>query len=61
MAGLRFVVSAIVAVLAIVLLVKGLWWAAILAAPVAGLIWTGFVDLALARDPDRTNSSLTSH
>jgi hypothetical protein len=49
MAGLRFAVGVIVAVLAAVLLVKGLWWGALLVAPVAGLIWTGYVDLMRTR------------
>jgi hypothetical protein len=57
MAGLRFAVSGAVAVLTVMFLVKSLWWGAILVAPVAGLIWTGCVDLALARDSHRTSSS----
>ena len=60
MAGLRFVVGIIVASLAIAFLADGLWWGLVLVAPVAGLAWTGYVDLELARD-DRERSSLTSH
>jgi uncharacterized membrane protein len=60
MAGLRFAVGVIVAFLTIVFLVGGLWWGAVLAAPVAGLIWTGYVDLSLARDSGRATSLLTS-
>jgi hypothetical protein len=61
MAGLRFVVSVIITVLGAVLLVNGLWWGAILAIPIAGLVWTGLVDLTIARDLRRPNSPLTSH
>jgi hypothetical protein len=60
MAGLRFVVGVIVASLAIAFLADGLWWGLVLVAPVAGLAWTGHVDLELAR-ADGEPSSLTLH
>ncbi len=49
MAVVRFVMCPIVALLAVVLVVNGQWWGVFLAAPVAGLLWTGHVDLELAR------------
>lgn len=59
MAGLRFGVGVIVASLAIAFLAHGIWWGLVLAAPVAGLAWTGCVDMELARDGHEP-SSLTS-
>jgi hypothetical protein len=59
MAALRFVVGVIVATLDIAFLIHGLWWGLVLVAPVAGLAWTGCVDLGLARD-HREPSSLRS-
>jgi hypothetical protein len=49
MAGLRVAVGLIVTALAVIALFKGLWWGILLVAPVAGLIWTGYIDLTLAR------------